>query len=637
MKNQIYVFCILFIGMQVPVSGQDGPASGGRARSEELVSAADSMRREYRFQEALELYRAAEEEILDAPHDSTSATSARDSLLLEKIHSRRTMAENGLSMKQYVSEPVVVARHVFPKEDFYLFYPMQDRSWRPVPNPLDSIPGHKFVNATYFPEGSTDIYFSAEDQNGVRNLYHSSLEDSLWSVPALLDESLTSSGDEIFPVPSPDGKTIYFSSYGLYGVGGYDLYKTEWDPSTGTWGVPENLGFPYSSPYDDLLYFNTPDGRYTLFASNRGCPPDSVAVYVLEYDSMPVRRHIEDPGQIRRIAELAPVDDPSRMDTGTGAHDGIQENVDMSRYMAKMNEVRSLRDSISIYGQALEEKRLQLQQSTDRREQEELSDEIISRETRLPALQDSLAKASESLRQIEMEFLFNGVVIDPDKLVEQADREVVGAATNYVFSKRSLGDSLDILVKEPEVKFDYSFMVLPEGRFALDNTIPDGIVYQIQMFLLSKPASVAQIKGLSPVFEEKTATGKYIYRVGLFRTYNDVLSNLNTVKNLGFRTAFIVAFKDGEQYPVQKARALETKIGKTGHYQVRIVSPDESLPDLTIKAIRQTCDKDIAKVSEDGKTVFLVGPLDSEEQAEKLKAVVVISGIGDVSVVKLDN
>ena len=373
--------------MQVPVSGQDDPASGGRARSEELVSAADSMRREYRFQEALELYRAAEEEILDAPHDSASATGARDSLLLEKIHSRRTMAENGLSMKQYVSEPVVVARHVFPKEDFYLFYPMQDRSWRPVPNPLDSIPGHKFVNATYFPEGSTDIYFSAEDQNGVRNLYHSSLEDSLWSVPALLDESLTSSGDEIFPVLSPDGKTIYFSSYGLYGVGGYDLYKTEWDPSTGTWGVPENLGFPYSSPYDDLLYFNTPDGRYTLFASNRGCPPDSVAVYVLEYDSMPVRRHIEDPGQIRRIAEQAPVDDPSRMDTGTGAHDGIQENVDMSRYMAKMNEVRSLRDSISIYGQALEEKRLQLQQSTDRREQEELSDEIISRETRLPALQ----------------------------------------------------------------------------------------------------------------------------------------------------------------------------------------------------------------------------------------------------------
>ena len=165
MKNQIYVFCILFIGMQVPVSGQDDPASGGRARSEELVSAADSMRREYRFQEALELYRAAEEEILDAPHDSASATGARDSLLLEKIHSRRTMAENGLSMKQYVSEPVVVARHVFPKEDFYLFYPMQDRSWRPVPNPLDSIPGHKFVNATYFPEGSTDIYFSAEDQN----------------------------------------------------------------------------------------------------------------------------------------------------------------------------------------------------------------------------------------------------------------------------------------------------------------------------------------------------------------------------------------------------------------------------------------------------------------------------------------
>ena len=641
MKKHIYVFCIcpvlmLFATAWNPIP-HTSPEDEGKA--ERLTYMADSLRREYRFQEALQFYRAAASRILEARTDSASGFSAADSILMDSIEAGRVMAENGMSMKQYVSEPVVVARHVFSIDDFYLFYPMEDSSWRAVPNQLDSVAGHRFVKATYIPEGSTDIYFSAQDRSGVRNIYHTGLEDSLWTVPSLLDESLTSSGDEIFPVLSQDGNTLYFASSGLYGVGGYDLYKSEWDASLGTWGTPENLGFPYSSPYDDLLYFNDPEGKYTLFASNRDCPADSVAVYVLEYDSMPVRRQVEDPQRIEAIASLVPVNDPSKMDADAAVQEDFHGNADMIRYMDRMNRVRSLRDSVALYGQELEEKRNQLSVSVDPDEKERLAAEIVAREKKIPALQDSLAEASGRLQQIEMEFLFNGVVIDPDKVMAQADREVVGTAANYVFSKCSSGKPLDIKVARPEVKFDYSFMVLPEGRFAQDNSIPDGIVYQIQMFLLSSPATVSQLKGLSPVFSEKTPTGKYIYRVGLFRKYNDVLSNLNTVKKLGFKTAFIVAFKDGKQYPVQKARALESSMDEKkeeNHYQVRIVSSGESLPDLTIKAIRQMTDRDIAKIAEDGKTVFLVGPLGSESEAEKLQAMIKISGIDETSIVKLD-
>ena len=55
------------------------------------------------------------------------------------------------------------------------------------------------------------------------------------------------------------------------------------------------------------------------------------------------------------------------------------------------------------------------------------------------------------------------------------------------------------------------------------------MVYQIQIFSLSSKASLASIKGLSPVFEEASASGRYIYRVGVFRKYNDVLANLNVL------------------------------------------------------------------------------------------------------------
>ena len=601
-----FVLALLMLPVMSPA--QSGTDPEGQDEVLGIVSRADSLRKEYRFQEALELYSSAAQAVFrrngaggTLPEaDSAAVLSPGDSALYDSISARKVMAENGLAMSQYVSEPDVISRHAFSKEDFYLFYPMQDKSWRKVPNRLDSIPGHRFSNATYFPDGSREVYFSAVDQGGARNIYHTVLKDSTWSVPALIDESITSSGDEIFPVLSSDGNVLYFASSGLYGVGGYDLYRTVRDPASNTWGVPENLGFPYSSPYDDLLYFNTADGKYTLFASNRECSPDSVIVYVLSYDSMPVRRPVDSPSELKETASLRPSGDPSRMDTGSALQNGIQETSDPNEKLM-------------------------------------LSSDIVRRESRIPGLQDSLARAMAGLQKIEMEFLFNGVVIDPDKVVAQADREVVGVSTNYAFTKLSYGAPPDITVEKPEVKFDYSFMILPEGRFAQDNTIPSGIVYQIQMFLLSRPATVPQLKGLSPVFSEKTPTGKYIYRVGVFRTYNDVLSNLNKVKKLGFKTAFIVAFRNGEPVSVQKARSLESKIRDTSKYQVRIASSEESLPELTLKAIRQVTDRDIAKVADEGGSYFVVGPLNSKEEADKLSAMVKITGIENVSVIKLAN
>lgn len=649
MKKLIPVLCILSVWMlSTAFHGVEENTHAGGDKARELVRKADSLRREYHFLEALQLYRTASDIVVRRnipadslqiePQDSVLSVSGPDSVLMEQIDSRRVMAENGMAMKQYVSEPAVVARHRFAVKDFYLYYPMEDRSWRPVPNQLDSTAGHEYVNATYVPDGTTEIYFSAADSEGARNICRTQFRDTVWTAPEIVDERLTSSGDEIFPVLSSDGQTLYFASSGLYGAGGYDLYKSEWDSESGSWGIPENLGFPYSSPYDDLLFFNTGDGKYSIFASTRDCPEDSITVYVVEYDSMPVRRQVEDPEEIKSIAALAPLDDLSRMDTaGPAAADGVQDGTDISRYILKVKEVRALQDSVAEYGSRLDTMRGILEHSPDREERESLAADILEREARVPVLQDSLDRALKTLQAIEMEFLFNGVVIDPDKVMSQADKEEAGISENYVFTRLEPGDSLSIRIEEPEEEFDYSFMILPEGRFAQDNTIPSGLVYQIQMFLLSEPATVAQIKGLSPVFEEKTPTGKYIYRVGVFRSYNDVLSNLNKVKKLGFKTAFIAAFMDGKPLQVQKARALEAELQKSASYQVRISSAGEALPEMTLKAIRQVTDRDIARVVEDGSTYFVVGPMSTEGEADKVAEMVRISGGGEASVIKVGN
>ena len=522
--------------------------SGGEAMA--LMEQGDSLRMEYRFAESVEMYEAA-----------LAATG--DSLERLEIDARILLSENGLSMTGFVGTPSIVARHRFSVRDFYLFYPLEDNSWVPVPNLLDTLGTNPFSRATYVPEGAREIYFSAPDATGAMNIYYTEDRDTVWSLPVLLNEGLVSSSDEICPMLSGDGKTLYFASSGLYGVGGYDIYMSSWDDSKGEWGTPVNMGFPYSSPYNDFLYAETPDGRYTLFASDRDCPPDSVDVYVLDYDNMPVRKPVRD---VRRLKEICSMNPEDNLAGGTSSSDGIPENVDTRRYMAQVDEVKALKDSLYRCMSSIDADRSRIAISEDEDEHTELASRISANELLIPQIQASLDSALAVLQKIEMEFLFNGVVLDPDRIIAEADREVVGASSGFAFARMSPRENLDIDIEEPEKEFDYSFMVLPEGRFAENNVLPDGLVYQIQIFTLSRKARTAELNGLSPVFEYVTPTGKYTYRVGVFRTYNDVLSRLNDVKKAGFRTAYVVPLNDGEVIKMAEAKALEAKnkVGNTG-------------------------------------------------------------------------
>lgn len=569
---------------------------------EDILSEAGSLHRDYRFSQAADLFGEA-------------LRMTEDSLVRQGIEDRLLQAQNGRNMLAYCSQPSVVARQRFSIEDFFLYYPLKDRSWRSVPNQLDSLDGGDLVRAMYLPDGEPEIYYSAADADGIHNIYRTHLQDTVWAVPELINETLTSSSDEIFPMLSPDGNSLYFSSKGLYGMGGYDLYVSRWNRETHDWETPVNLGFPYSSPADDFLFMNTPDGKYSLFASNRECAKDSVWLYVLEYDGMPVRKALSDPEQVKALSRLVPDNDPSRLEN-RGAVASLEEGVDTRRYTEKMRQVRQLRDSIYAAGQSIDRARARIATASDE-ERRTLAASILDREQGLAALQDSLSVAVTELQKIEMDFLVSGVVLDPGKLQQEADREVVGAASGYAFSRKEMGGPVRMNILKPKPTFDYSFMILPEGRFAEDNTLPDGLVYQIQLFTTSAPATVKQLRGLSPVFSKMSAQLRYTYSVGVFRTYKDVLANLNKVKRQGFRSAFIVAFQDGVSISVAKAREAEKNARPS--YQIRITPADgASLGDSTILSIRAMTLKDLSKEAGEDGTTYILGPFDDRTEADRV-------------------
>lgn len=609
MRNKIFIG--IFTLLAQIAFGTDAPAQVSPTR---LLMKADSSRMAYNFQDAVKYCEAAVDAL-----DSTSSAKAEEQLLL---------ARNGLNMMGFCSQPVVVAKQTFPLQDFLLFYPLKDFSWRKSPNQLDSLGGDNLSRAVYVPDGSRDIYYSAKDEEGIRNIYATHLADSLWSVPALINEQLTSSSDEIYPMLSPDGQSLYFASKGLYGMGGYDLYVSQWNKETGDWDVPVNMGFPYSSPYDDFLFVNTEDGKYSIFASNRECGRDSVTIYVLEYDGMPVRKAVTEVDELRELAALNPAGNHPGIDNGSAVSGETDEST--RKYMDKMREVRSLRDSLARFGKNLDKLRSGLATASDE-EKARLTAEITDKEMMLPTLNSTLNAAVKELQNIEMDFLANGIVIDTRKLQAEADKEIVGASSGYTFSKNSYGPDIRLDIRKPKPTFDYSFMILPEGRFAESNTLPDGLVYQIRIFTLSRKASVADLNGLSPVFERTTTSGKHAYSAGLFKSYKDALSNLNKVKKRGFRDAQIDAFLNGQVIGVSKARELESKVKTL--MMVRIYPEDgQSLSEQAIAAIHEHSDKDLIKSVEAGSVVFTTGPFEDKSQVDAIVAALKAAGVENISV-----
>jgi outer membrane protein OmpA-like peptidoglycan-associated protein/Tol biopolymer transport system component len=104
--------------------------------------------------------------------------------------------------------------------------------------------------------GGHDIYMSTKNKNGK------------WSKPQNLGDVVNTPSDEISVCIDQQGKYLYFSSRGHQGIGGFDIFKTSFE--NGAWTQPENIGYPVSSPFDDVYFSISEDGKFAYMASNRG-------------------------------------------------------------------------------------------------------------------------------------------------------------------------------------------------------------------------------------------------------------------------------------------------------------------------------------------------------------------------------
>ena len=140
--------------------------------------------------------------------------------------------------------------------------------------------------------GNTDIYVYTETESG---------EGQLINLGATINTPFA----EYSPFLHPDGRSLFFSSEGHYGLGGLDVFVSfRKDNSSWTdWSEPVNLGKEINGPYNDWGFQITTDGELAYYATaekktgcwdgdisspQKGCGPSDIYVTELPAAARPL-------------------------------------------------------------------------------------------------------------------------------------------------------------------------------------------------------------------------------------------------------------------------------------------------------------------------------------------------------------
>ena len=147
------------------------------------------------------------------------------------------------------------------------------------------------------------LYFSSDRPGGYggRDLYVSYRQpDGKWSAAQNMGADINTAGDELAPFIHADNQTLYYTSNGLPGYGGSDLYVVRKNVD-GKWGTPENLGYPINTIDDEGSMFVASDGVSAYYASDRSDTRGELDLYkftlpeeVRPYKTLYVQGYVSD-------------------------------------------------------------------------------------------------------------------------------------------------------------------------------------------------------------------------------------------------------------------------------------------------------------------------------------------------------
>ena len=119
-----------------------------------------------------------------------------------------------------------------------------------------NLPGFKSMHPCLSKDG-TKLYFSSNRPggSGKMDLWYVKLNDKekTEGSPVNMGAKFNTTEDEVTPFIHFQTNTLFFSSNGLPGFGGLDVFKSTYDPDS-LWSIPKNTGSPINSSKDDAYF-----------------------------------------------------------------------------------------------------------------------------------------------------------------------------------------------------------------------------------------------------------------------------------------------------------------------------------------------------------------------------------------------
>ncbi len=167
--------------------------------------------------------------------------------------------------------------------DLYISYKREDYWSRPV-NMGRVINSNSWESQPSLSSNGRILFFASTRSGGFgkSDIYRSILgKDGMWSIPENLGPAVNTTQDELGPFIHADGETLYFVSSGHPGMGGNDLFKTEY-LGDNAWDNPQNLGYPINTTGDESTLIVSLNGKLGYFASNFSKSMRTTDIYEFE-------------------------------------------------------------------------------------------------------------------------------------------------------------------------------------------------------------------------------------------------------------------------------------------------------------------------------------------------------------------
>jgi len=517
------------------------------------------------------------------------------------------MAGNGKDLIKSANQITVLEKMGVAFNNYYINYHIPDLTKRVIEKSIDlkskvkDQQPHQYFQTEI--KETNIIYFSSywKDKKQGKDIFRIvKFGEGLYSEPENLGPVINTLYDEDFVYFDDLEGYLYFCSKGHNSIGGFDIFRSEFDKLTQSWSEPENMDFPVNSPFNDYLLIPNKVDNTLSFASVRESGEDKIFVYKIQIEDNPVQVEYSDLGSIVNASKLEvgeisssisdfsndtiseekgdvaelPVEQEDIKTVPDQPIEEIIENED--EYNKLLNEALLLQVQADSILRLANEKRSELDNITNNEIRSELQVAIVDLEEHAYDLQRQADEKYAEVRSLEEAYLENGK--DFRKIEEEEEISPVvseNKETGEIIAEEE--EKIDEVKKDNGIpgKETYTeegvyvseFSVLTECPFSDDRPIPvdsewpDGLIYTVQCGAFSKQILQNTFGGLSPVFGQKSSDGRITrYFVGIFRTLKEAEAGLSRIKASGFKDAFFVVFHNNQRITMERAKNLKNSI-----------------------------------------------------------------------------